>query len=156
MTLLYKLGAPSDGEEVIAQLPRLAAFDHPERLAAEDFWRGDVETVRRWQQGDEPDCFIILARSKANELVGVALVRMMLEVMSHHPSCHLEALTVGAGFEGRGIGAALITAAEKEAKIRGALSMTLNVFETNNRARKLYDRLGFVGEIHRCINIFHD
>jgi len=156
LDLIYKLGAPRDGGEVIALLPRLAEFNHPERLAAEDFWRGDVETVRRWQRGDEPNCFIILARSKTEALVGAALVRMMPEVMSRHPSCHLEALIVDSASEGHGVGAALIAAAKREAKGRGAFSMTLNVFETNCRARRLYNRLGFYDEIHRCISVFDD
>ena len=154
MEIICKLGSSRDGGNVIALLPRLAEFNHPERLAAEDFWCSDVETVRRWQRGDEPNCFIMLARVKPEDLVGAALVRMMPEVMSRHPSCHLEALIVDSAFEGHGVGTALIAAAKCEAKNRGALSMTLNVFETNHRARRLYDRLGFYEEIHRCISIF--
>ena len=156
LEFIYKLGVPRDGGEVIALLPRLAEFNHPERLVAEDFWRSDVETVRRWQRGDEPKCFVMLARLKTEDLVGAALVRMMPEVMSRRPSCHLEALVVDSASEGYGVGAALIAAARREAKSRGALSMTLNVFETNHRARSLYDRLGFYDEIHRCISVFDD
>ena len=43
--------------------------------------------------------------------------------------------------------------AEREAKARGALSITLNVFSRNQRALKLYERLGFDAEIQRCIKI---
>ncbi len=157
MNIVYVLAEPGDAPAVIAQLPRLAAFDHPPRLDSEDFWRGDAETVRRWRDGGEPDCFIILARAAAGDLAGdlagTALVRLMPEVMSQHASSHLEALTVAEGFEGQGIGAGLIAAAEREAKERGALSITLNVFRRNERARQLYDRLGFEQEIHRCIKM---
>ena len=53
-----------------------------------------------------------------------------------------------------GLGAGLIAAAETEAKVRGALSITLNVFTRNQRALKLYERLGFDPEIQRCIKVF--
>ena len=51
MTISYSLAETKHGTEVIAQLPRLAAFDHPSRLRAEDFWRDDAKIVRRWQSG---------------------------------------------------------------------------------------------------------
>ena len=154
MTISYSLAKTKDGDAVIAQLPRLAAFDHPPRLQAEDFWRDDAKIVRRWQDGGEPGCFIILARAGNGALAGAAMVRLMPEKMDQHASAHLETLTVGDGFEGKGIGAGLIAAAEAEAKARGALSITLNVFTRNQRALKLYERLGFDAEIQRCIKVF--
>jgi ribosomal protein S18 acetylase RimI-like enzyme len=81
------------------------------------------------------------------------MVRLMPEKMDQHASAHLETLTVAEGFEGKGIGAGLIAAVEREAKARGALSITLNVFSQNQRALKLYERLGFDAEIQRCIKI---
>ena len=153
MTISYSLADIKDGDVVVAQLPRLAAFDHPPRLQAEDFWRDDAKIVRRWQSGGEPGCFIILARAADGALAGAAMVRLMPEKMDQHASAHLETLTVAEGFEGKGIGAGLIASAEREAKARGALSITLNVFSRNQRALKLYERLGFDAEIQRCIKI---
>jgi ribosomal protein S18 acetylase RimI-like enzyme len=153
MTISYSLAETKHGTEVIAQLPRLAAFDHPSRLRAEDFWRDDAKIVRRWQSGAEPGCFIILARDRNGALAGAAMVRLMPEKMDEHASSHLETLTVAEGYEGKGIGAGLIAAAEAEAEARGALSITLHVFNRNQRALKLYERLGFESEIQRCIKI---
>ena len=68
MTISYSLAETKHGTEVIAQLPRLAAFDHPSRLRAEDFWRDDAKIVRRWQSGAEPGYFIILARDRNGAL----------------------------------------------------------------------------------------
>lgn len=72
------------------------------------------------------------------------------ELLSHEPSAHLEALAVGEGAEGMGIGGALIAATEEEARARGALSITLHVFTRNHRARKVYKRAGYDEELIRC------
>ncbi|HEU4947034.1 MAG TPA: GNAT family N-acetyltransferase [Kribbella sp.] len=42
-----------------------------------------------------------------------------------------------------GVGKALLDAAEAEGKRRGARKLTLNVFDTNTAARRLYERQGY-------------
>jgi ribosomal protein S18 acetylase RimI-like enzyme len=86
-----------------------------------------------------------------NAILGVALVSLGEELLSHAPSAHLEVLVVAEGAEGNGIGQALVTEAETIARERGALSMTLHVFATNTRARQVYERLGYTGELIRYI-----
>ena len=44
-----------------------------------------------------------------------------------------------------------MVAAEEGARARGAESLTLHVFSTNTRARALYERLGYAGELIRYI-----
>ena len=73
---------------------------------------------------------------------GLAVIRLREELLSHEPSAHLEVLTVAEGAEGRGIGKALVRAAEEGARDRGALSMSLHVFGVNTRARRVYEKLG--------------
>ena len=45
----------------------------------------------------------------------------------------------------------MLTAAEKAAQAEGALTMTLHVFSVNERARGLYERAGYDGELMRYI-----
>jgi ribosomal protein S18 acetylase RimI-like enzyme len=71
--------------------------------------------------------------------------------MNGEPSAHLETLAVAEGAEGQGVGSALMASAEDAAREEGARSMTLHVFETNERARALYARKGYVAEWIRCI-----
>ncbi len=47
---------------------------------------------------------------------------------------------------GRGIGSALLYAAEAHARRRGARKLSLRVFGTNTTARRMYERHGFVVE----------
>ncbi len=84
-------------------------------------------------------------------MLGLSLVRFREEMLSHEPSAHLEVLAVAREAEGKGIGRALIVAAENAAQERGALTMTLHVFANNTRARYVYEKLGYSGEIIRYI-----
>jgi GNAT superfamily N-acetyltransferase len=52
-------------------------------------------------------------------------------------------VAVLASHRGRGVGRLLLTAAEQEAKNRGACKLTLEVLFGNSPARRLYESLGF-------------
>ena len=56
---------------------------------------------------------------------------------------HVNGLAVDPAFEGRGAGRALMEALIELARERGGRRMTLRVFAPNERAQRLYDRLGF-------------
>ncbi|MGE0042010.1 MAG: GNAT family N-acetyltransferase [Vicinamibacterales bacterium] len=150
MTHAITAGGPDDLAAILALLPRLAAFDLPPGREARDLWAGDADLVRRWARGEQDDCFALVA-GEGPALDGVAVVRLQPEPLSHAPGAHLEVLAVAAAAEGRGLGAALLEAAQAEAAARGARSMTLHVFAVNARARRLYERAGFTGEIIRYI-----
>lgn len=56
---------------------------------------------------------------------------------------HVTGLAVDPEFEGRGAGRALMEALIELARERGGRRITLRVFAPNERARRLYERLGF-------------
>ena len=56
---------------------------------------------------------------------------------------HVTGLAVDPQFEGRGAGRALMEALIEEARARGGRRVTLRVFSPNERAQRLYERLGF-------------
>ena len=151
MSYRIRKALPSDLDAIRPLLPRLAAFDLPPRRAPEDLWRSDEEMLLRWQRDEEPGLVAHLAVDEAESVLGVAVARLGEELLSHEPSAHLEVLVVADGMEGRGIGKALIVAAERSARDRGARTMTLHVFGTNTRARGIYEQLGYDGELLRYI-----
>lgn len=116
----------------------------------------DARVIARWIDGDEPDCRIFVARDESDSLSGFALVRMQPDAMNGEPSSHLETLAVADRAEGQGVGSALIARAEQCARAEGARSMSLHVFETNERARELYSRKGYVTEWIRCIKLLDE
>jgi GNAT superfamily N-acetyltransferase len=136
--------------------PRLASFDLPDNRNPKHLWADDARMLTDWAAGNRDDCFVLVAKDEEDRVLGVAMVTLKPELLSHAPSAHLEALVVADNAEGQGVGGSLLAAAEEEARQRGALSMTLHVFALNQRARKVYERAGYDGELIRYIKSFCD
>jgi ribosomal protein S18 acetylase RimI-like enzyme len=151
MTYHIRPATPADLDEMLALFPRLAAFDLPANRAAEDLWRGDAELLRQWSAGRAPQCLVYVAENPEHALLGIAMAQLREELLSHEPSAHLEVIVVRDDAEGQGIGKALIGVIERAVQERGARSVTLHVFATNTRARAVYERLGYSGELIRYI-----
>lgn len=81
--------------------------------------------------------------------LGFAFLETGLDYFDRRAHGHIGILAVAEGSEGLGVGTALIGAAEGWARKRGLESITLNVFEGNARARRLYERLGYRAETLR-------
>lgn len=73
-------------------------------------------------------------------------MRLGLRMQGRHPdadSLILGNVAVFPGFNGRGIGAQLVNHVQEQATKDGYPSVSLVVWDTNDRARSLYERLGF-------------
>lgn len=149
MTFRARPGRSSDGDAILALMPRLAAFDIPASRTAEHLWKHDAAMLRRWIAGQTEGCLVHVAENSRGDIVGMAMATLRPELLSKEPSAHLEAIAVAAGAERKGIGRLLLDAVEDEARARGALTMTLHVFSTNTRARAFYERAGYDGELLR-------
>ena len=145
----------SHGEAMLALMPRLADYDVPPTRNPDDLWRHDAEVLREWLAGRQ-QCIVHAAIDDDGRVLGFSLVRLRPELLSHEPSAHLEAIALDRRAEGRGIAQALLAHAERAAHEQGAQSMTLHVFAVNTRARKLYERAGYDGELMRYIKHLHD
>lgn len=145
-------GATSeDGAAILALMPRLAAFNVPESRDPLDLWRSDAAMLQRWLDGDAAECVVQVAVDEAQQVLGFTLVSLRPELLSHEPSAHLEAIAVGERAEGKGVGQALLDAAERAVRALGARTITLHVFASNARARGFYERSGYDGELLRYI-----
>jgi ribosomal protein S18 acetylase RimI-like enzyme len=140
----------TDGDSMLALMPRLADFDVPESRNPEHLWGDDAMLLRRWLDGKE-ECLVHVAVTNDQRVLGFTLVRLRPEALSHEPSAHLEAIAVDETAEGKGVARSLLDKAECSAREQGATSMTLHVFSTNTRAREFYERGGYCGELIRYI-----
>lgn len=145
----------SHGDAILALMPRLADYDVPASRNPRNLWEHDAEMLRQWLR-DDADCLVHVAVDGADNVLGFSMVTLRPELLSHEPSAHLEAIALEPSAEGRGIGKALLATAEESAKAHGALTMTLHVFAVNERARGLYERAGYDGELMRYIKPLGD
>ncbi len=141
---------------MMALMPRLSEFEIPDSRDPEHLWRDDAALLQSWIAGVADDCLVHIAEDNDGVILGLTLVRLRPEPLSHEPSAHLEAIAVAKGAEGKGIARALLDIAEDEARRHGAQTMTLHVFSTNARARRFYERSGYDGEIIRYIKPIAD
>lgn len=95
---------------------------------SQDAWRGELEASDR---------HVLLARSFAGEVVGVATFAHVCEVAD------LNRVIVRADRRGEGIGRRLVRAGIEWAEALGVERMILEVAVENEAARALYDSLGF-------------
>lgn len=149
MPVTVRAATPADAGDIRALLPRLAAFDVPPHRTPSHLWEGDAALLDAWARGEAPTVFVQVAIDGGGSIVGATMTSLRPEPLSHEPSAHLEVLAVAEHAAGRGVGTALIAAMEAEARARGATSITLHVFANNARARALYERAGYAGEILR-------
>ena len=149
MEYTIRTATTADAPEMIALLPRLADFEAPAYRNPDHLWEGDLAMLQSWLDGENPDLIVVVAANERNQAIGVAITSLREELLSHEPSSHLEVLAVAAEAEGKHIGSALLKAVEQRAQAAGAASMSLHVFANNTRARALYERLNYHGELMR-------
>ena len=91
---------------------------------------------------DHPTTLVLLAAIEG-ELVGLAVCFFGLSTFRALPLLNIHDLAVLPGHRGRGVGRALLAAAEEHARRRGCCKLTLEVQDDNEPARTLYRRFGF-------------
>jgi GNAT superfamily N-acetyltransferase len=74
---------------------------------------------------------------------GLAVLRFRAAIWSDGQECYLAELYVTQARRGQGLGRALMEAALREARDRGAGTMDIGVDEPDLAARRLYESLGF-------------
>jgi putative acetyltransferase len=120
---------PSDVEAVLGVWSRAAILAHPFVADEGTGWRADEMREVYLVQADN-----WVAETDSGEIVG------LLGLLG----AEVGGLFVDPPAQGQGIGRLLV---EHAARIHGAL--TVEVYELNGRARKFYDRMGFVPIGHR-------
>jgi ribosomal protein S18 acetylase RimI-like enzyme len=146
--------APQDLTAMLALMPQLADFEVPPSRNPDDLWTSDARLLEQVAAGKSEHSFAEVVVNEADDAIGLILVTMREELMSHAPSAHLEAIVVDPQARGLGLGESLLAQAEQSAKARGAESLSLHVFANNRRARGLYDKQGYDSELIRAIKWF--
>ena len=96
-------------------------------------------TWHRFFDPDEP--MHILVAEQDGQLIGLAHFLFHRSTTAIAPTCYLQDLFTSEAARGRGVATALVEAAANAAKAQGSQRIYWQTHETNDRARKLYDRI---------------
>ncbi len=139
---------PSDRHDIVRLMGRLASFDLPPWRSAEHIAEADIHLVDTHfdpAKGSRIGVFVAQLPGR-RALAGVVVAQVRSDYFTARPTVHVEVLVVDEGVEGRGVGRALMDRAEAFAAEAGAVAVTLTVFRRNDRARKVYEALGYEPE----------
>ena len=136
-----------DEEWLIRMTRRLADFDLPAWRTPDEIAQADRPILRDALNGYTPGTVIVVAELEPDGLrAGYVFATTKHDYFTQAPHAHVEVLVVAPEAEGRGVAGALMHAVEAWARECGYGHVTLNVFDRNVRAQRLYDRLGYARE----------
>ena len=96
---------------------------------------------------------VLLAVDDENP-VGVAVCFMGFSTFKAKPVLNLHDLAVLPEYRGQGVGSRLLQAVDERARELGCCKTTLEVIESNESARRLYERMGFGNPTKKAATLF--
>ena len=152
MSTGVRIGQAADREFVIQTARRFAAFALPAWRTAHEIVGGEVRSLDDFFDGGLQSATLLVAESDGRPS-GFVFLEHVTDYFSGDRHGHLGMIAVAESAEGQGVGAALLSAAEDWARTNGYARITLNVFEGNERARRIYERAGYQVETLRYVKL---
>lgn len=141
-TVTVRPARAADRAFVLEAVSRLSSFGVPHGRTAPEIVEGEARTLRAFFEAVAPPETLLVAEME-EQPAGFVFLEEHEDYFTRATHGHIGILVVTAAAEGRGVGAALMQSAEEWSRSRGFTTLTLNVFEGNQRARALYERTGF-------------
>lgn len=137
--------SPADREAILALVPRLAECGTPAGREQRQVVAVDLQTIAAAIDDASPES-AVLAAEEDGVVVGFVHARTVTDYYTQSPIGHVSDLVVAPEAEGKGVGEALVQAAQAWARCRGYRMMQLYVLPGNAGARRLYERMGYRAE----------
>ena len=134
----------SDTEFILTLLPSLADPELPHWRDPDVMLDIDKKIIKaEIEEGNKDNAIYIAEDTENQEQLGFIFLEVGTDYYHPEPHGHIADIIVSPTARGRGIGKMLMKKAEEWTKDNGYSLLTLNVFNDNDKARKLYSSLGF-------------
>jgi len=134
---------PADEPFLLRLTDRLGAFPVPPWRTAAEIAAADHPILLDAIHRPNPETLLLVAEQPPGSPAGCVFVTTETDYFTRASSAHVEVVAVTPEAAGTGLGRVLLEEAERWARSRGYRQITLNVFDSNQRARAVYDRLGY-------------
>lgn len=139
----------ADRSFLLGLTDRLASFPVPAWRTREEIAVADHGMLLSALAQSAATDLILVVEDPPGNPAGFLFASTRTDYFTGIPFAHVEILVVAPDAEGRGLARALMEGAEDWAGRLGYSQITLNVFAQNERARGLYERLGYAPELLR-------
>lgn len=151
-SLTVRSAVPDDRAFVLATARRLADSGPPP-------WRSVDEVVLREQRAlaeffdhPEPGSALYVA-ARGDEPLGFIFLTTEDDYFTGEKVGHVDIIAVDERGEGQGVGGALMREGEQWGRSLGYRRLTLNVFDRNDRARRIYEHLAWRPETVHYVKV---
>jgi GNAT superfamily N-acetyltransferase len=152
-TFIIRPAIATDRAAALALVPRLRDFGPPPLRPVEVLDAGERRTLDRYFDDPVEGSTLFVAASPDGAVLGIGYAERAFDYFSQEPHGHLGILAVAAEAEGRGVGRALLDAVEQWTADQGYRLLTLNVFATNERAKAVYEHVGYHPDSIRYVKV---
>ncbi|HET6602745.1 MAG TPA: GNAT family N-acetyltransferase [Xanthomonadaceae bacterium] len=149
LELLIRSANADDDRFIFGLIDRFVNFELPRWRKRTTVAEGIRNDLARHLDEPGPGSFLFVAETDNGERVAFAHLQTVTDFFSGGLNCHVSDLVVAKGWDGRGIGRALLRFAEDFAREHRCERLTLAVFPGNENARKLYESEGYGVELVR-------
>jgi GNAT superfamily N-acetyltransferase len=143
-------GTAADRDFVVDTARRFAAFGPPAWRSAAEIVGGEVRCLDEFFDAAADGRTLLVAELDGRP-AGFTFLEPAVDYFTGQSDGHIGMVAVADTAEGKGVGAALMRAAEDWARRNGYPRIHLNVFAGNDRARRIYERSGYEMETIRYV-----
>ena len=143
--LIIRPASPADAGSLAALAERLGACPLPSWRQPGDIASADGRAMMEAVTGGSDENQVLIAE-RGPAVVGCLHILATTDFFGLRHA-HVSVLATAAAAEGTGVARALMAYAEEWTAKRGLPLLTLNVFDRNARARRLYEQSGFEAEM---------
>jgi GNAT superfamily N-acetyltransferase len=149
--LQIRLAGERDRTFILGLVPELLAFGPPAWRDRREMIEVDTDVISASLVGRLEGATVLIAEDAAGVPLGFIHLVDERDYYLQSTCGHVADIVVSPEARGRGVGRALLAAAEEWSRDRGYRLLTLNVFVENRGPQALYEATGFKAEVIKYV-----